>query len=82
MATLEYLASVPLVRRDIVLVRLRDGLWRVTRTAGEVLGYVEKYPVPDGFRYRSKRLSARQRRFLVVGEFWSVDDAIECLRFG
>lgn len=32
-------------------------------------------------RYRAKRLLQRQRGFLPVGEFWSLDDAIDCFRF-
>jgi len=73
-------ASVTLVRRGVALTRLRADLWRVTRPAGEVLGYVESFPTPSGQRYRAKRLIARQRRFIVDGEFWSMADAIECLR--
>ena len=70
------------VRNGINLVRLHDDLWRVTRSDGEVLGYVEGFDEPRGRRYRSKRLIALQRRFLPLGEFWSFDDAVDCLRFG
>ena len=70
------------VRRGISLVQLHDELWRVTRVDGEVLGYVESFLERRGRRYRSKRLMALQKRFLAVGEFWSFDDAVECLRFG
>jgi hypothetical protein len=73
-------ASATLVRRGVVLARLRDNLWRVTRPAGEVLGYVESFPTAAGQRYRAKRLIARQSRFIIDGEFWSMADAIECLR--
>ncbi len=76
--------SAPLirVRRDINLVQLHDDLWRVTRADGDVLGYVESYLEEQGRRFRSKRLIARQRRFVPLGEFWSFDDAVDCLRFG
>lgn len=70
------------VRNGINLVRLHDDLWRVTRSDGEVLGYVEGFDEPRGRRYRSKRLITLQRRFLPLGEFWSFDDAVDCLRFG
>lgn len=70
------------VKRGINLVQLHDDLWRVTRADGDVLGYVEGFDDPRGRRFRSKRLIALQRRFIELGEFWSFDDAVECLRFG
>jgi hypothetical protein len=45
-----------------------------------VLGYLERVRVREGMRYRAKQLFARQRRFVVMGEFWSIDDAVECFR--
>ncbi len=69
-------------RRDIALVQLHDDLWRVTRIDGDVLGYVEGFVEPRGNRFRSKRLIALHKRFVPVGEFWSFDDAVDCLRFG
>jgi hypothetical protein len=71
---------IPLARAGIALVKLRGDLWRMTRPTGEVLGYVERFPTIAGERFRAKRLLARQGRFVVDGEFWSVNDAIECLR--
>jgi hypothetical protein len=71
---------VPLERAGIALVKLRGDLWRMTRATGEVLGYVEQFPTSAGERFRAKRLLTRQGRFVVDGEFWSVNDAIECLR--
>ncbi len=70
------------VRRGINLVQLHDDLWRVTRADGDVLGYVEGFDDPRGRRFRSKRLITLQKRFLALGEFWSFDDAVDCLRFG
>jgi hypothetical protein len=66
----------------INLTQLHSELWRVTRPEGEVLGYIEQFTVRDGQKFRAKRFLARQRRFIVMGEFWSVDDAIECFRIG
>lgn len=68
--------------RGPLVVQLHDALWRITRPDGEVLGYVERFTVRDGARYRAKRFLARQHRFLVDGEFWSMDDAVECFRAG
>lgn len=69
-------------RRGINLVQLHDELWRVTRADGDVLGYVESFSDPRGTRYRSKRLIPLHKRFVELGDFWSFDDAVDCLRFG
>lgn len=69
-------------RRGITLVQLHDELWRVTRSDGDVLGYIESYRDPQGRRFRSKRLIPLHKRFVALGEFWSFDDAVDCLRFG
>ena len=69
-------------RRGINLVQLHGDLWRVTRGDGDVLGYVEGFDEPRGRRFRSKRLIPLQKRFVALGEFWSFDDAVDCLRFG
>ena len=66
----------------ITLIPLHDELWRVTKTSGEVLGYVESFQDPRGRRFRSKRLIAAHRQFRNIGEFWKFDDAVDCLRFG
>lgn len=68
-------------RPQLALVQLHDALWRVTRTDGEVLGYIEQFDVNAGQRYRAKRFIARQRRFIIMGEFWDIDDAIDCFGF-
>ena len=48
---------------------------------GEVLGYVERRTTPAGDRFQAKRMLQRQRRFLPIGDFWTVDDALDCFRF-
>lgn len=65
-------------RPGLSMIQLHDELWRVTRTDGEVVGYVERFAVSEGLRYRAKRFLARQHRFVGVGEFWSIDDAVDC----
>lgn len=76
--------ALPLVARrsaGIGCVQLNNGLWRVTRASGLVLGYVEQLDGhPD--RFAAKRLLASGRGFLTVGEFRSFTDAVDCLRFG
>lgn len=62
----------------ITLVQLHNDLWRVTRPMGDVLGYVEKFAAADGTRFRAKRLLVTERRFIVIGEFWAFDEAVDC----
>jgi hypothetical protein len=66
--------------RGVTAMQLHDALWRITRPDGEVAGYVERFTETRGTRYRAKRLIVRQQRFVSVGEFWSMDDALECFR--
>lgn len=67
-------------RTEPLMVQLNDSLWRVTRPEGDVLGYVERLQVAEGDRFRAKRFLPRQRRFLIDGEFWAMDDAVACFR--
>lgn len=81
MTTLDFVGTLTPIRAGIATIQLHDDLWRVTRPDGEVLGYIERSASPAGHRFQAKRMLQRQRRFLPVGEFWSVDDALECFRF-
>jgi hypothetical protein len=65
---------------SVTTTQLHDDLWRVTRTSGEVLGYVERTTTPAGARFRAKRMMERQRRFLPIGDFWEFSVAMECFR--
>lgn len=72
----------PLDRR--VGVRLDfagPALWRVVDHAGLVIGHVQTLVGDAGVRYRAKRFHARSRAFRALGDFWSPDDAIDCLRY-
>jgi hypothetical protein len=66
--------------RGLDIVPRRGALWRVARTDGLVLGYVERVDDEGGERYRSKRLVARASAFDVIGDFGQPDDAVESLR--
>ncbi|MES2092364.1 MAG: hypothetical protein V4531_00945 [Actinomycetota bacterium] len=81
MPTLAFSGTQTVGRPGLLLVPLHDELWRVTRPTGEVLGYLEKFRVPTGVRFRAKRFLVRQRRFVEMGEFWKMDDAIDCFGF-
>lgn len=69
------------LKRGVASIQLHDDLWRVTRPDGEVLGYVERRTTSAGDRFQAKRMLQRQRRFLPIGDFWTVDDALDCFRF-
>ncbi|HEX4057098.1 MAG TPA: hypothetical protein VHX87_02120 [Galbitalea sp.] len=76
------LVSVPSVTRfGIRLVQLNDDLWRVTRRTGEVLGYIESFADSGAARFRAKRMFSSRRPSMPLGDFWSIDDAIDCFRF-
>ena len=81
MTTLAFTGTQSVTRPGLHLVQLHDELWRVTRPSGDVLGYVEQFRVRAGLRFRAKRFITRQRRFVEMGEFWSMDDAIDCFGF-
>ena len=81
MTTLAFTGTQAVARPRLHLVQLHDELWRVTRPSGDVLGYVEQFRVRAGLRFRAKLFIARQRRFVEMGEFWSMDDAVDCFGF-
>lgn len=80
MTVLDFVGTTTTPRGDTLVIQLHDNLWRVTRSAGDVLGYIERRSTPAGQRFLAKRMLQRQRRFLPIGEFWSVDDAVDCFR--
>ena len=81
MTVLDFTPSTSYTRFGIALVQLHDSLWRVTRNSGEVLGYIDSFGDRGGVRYRAKRMFTAQRPSLPLGEFWSLDDAVDCFRF-
>ncbi|QYH35817.1 DUF2163 domain-containing protein [Salinibacterium sp. M195] len=81
MTTLDFAEATHSIRSGIVTVQLNDDLWRITRPDGEVLGYVQRWQAAAGARFQAKRMLQRQRRFLPLGDFWSIDDALDIFRF-
>ena len=63
------------------LVPAAPSLWRVVDSAGIVIGHLQEAAHPAGVRFRARRLHATSHRFRDLGEFWSADEAVECLRF-
>lgn len=84
MDLLERGAPLPTSRSHagLELVALHGGLTRVLRRGGGVIGYVETVVEPGGTRFRAKRMRPRAAGFVVVGEFWTADEALDGLRFG
>ena len=66
--------------RGLDIVPRRGALWRVARSDGLVLGYVERVDDEGGARYRSKRMRGRAAGFTVIGDFGAADDAVDALR--
>lgn len=68
-------------RRDIRLIAAGPRLWRVLDPHGRVIGHVEVVAHDGDVRYRARRFHVPSRAFRDLGEFWSADDAVECLAF-
>ena len=66
-------------RTGLSLVRVKDDLWRATVADGRILGHIERRDDVDGTTYVAKRLVPAQARFHTLGEFWEIDDAMDCL---
>lgn len=77
------LNSAPMLARGAG-VRLADAapsLWRVLDRSGRVLGHLQAIAVRGGVRFRARRFHPASGTFRDLGDFWSPDDAVDCLRF-
>lgn len=74
-------ASIAVTRQrtGLSLVRVKDDLWRATVPDGRILGHIERRENADGTMFIAKRLVPAQARFHTLGEFWAIDDAMDCL---
>ncbi|RUQ97537.1 hypothetical protein [Labedella endophytica] len=78
-------ASISTVGSPIGRLRIDargDRLWRVSTDSFAVVGRVERIDTAGGEVYLAKRYSSSHARFVDHGRFWSLDDALECLRAG
>jgi hypothetical protein len=66
-------------RTGLNLVRVKDDLWRATVADGRILGHIERRDAADGTVFVAKRLAPQSARFHTLGEFWRIDDAMDCL---
>ncbi|GAA1913251.1 hypothetical protein GCM10009775_02350 [Microbacterium aoyamense] len=66
---------------SVSLARAAASLWRVIDRDGRVIGHLQAIGVGDAMRYRARRFHASIRGFRDLGEFWTADDAVDCLRY-
>lgn len=64
------------------LVPLAPGRWRVVDRRGLIIGHVQLVPEPRGERYRARRYRPSARALTDVGDFWSAEEAVQCLCAG
>lgn len=69
----------PAAFRGVILVPVKESLWRVTDASGAVLGHIERRTDADGERFAARRLIAAVRS-MELGVFWRIDDAADCFR--
>ncbi|MCR2785479.1 MULTISPECIES: hypothetical protein [unclassified Microbacterium] len=77
--------SSPALRSRFGALRLIPAgleLWRVVDDAGRILGHLQRAAEGADVRYRALRYHRGHARLLPIGDFWSADDAVECLRRG
>ena len=66
-------------RTGIELVVVHERLWRVLSRDGRILGHVERVNTASGDTFIAKRFSPVRATFLSLGQFWNIQDAIDCL---
>jgi hypothetical protein len=59
-----------------------ERLWRVSTTGFAVVGRVELLDTAGGDVFLAKRYSPTYARFVDHGRFWTLEDAVACLRTG
>jgi len=67
--------------RSVRLVRAAPALWRIVDRRGLVIGHLQAISRGADVRYSARRFHAPSRAFRELGEFWSADDAVECVVF-
>lgn len=58
------------------VTELGGRFWQV-RVGDEVAGYVDEIEVAGETRYRARRLKYPNGRWVVIGEWWELDSALE-----
>lgn len=80
---IESRSSTPVLspRLRVQLVPAGPALWRVLAPSGRVIGHLQAFAEDGGIRFRARRFHVATHAFRDLGDFWSADDAVECLRF-
>lgn len=63
------------------LASIGESRWRVLDRAGLIIGHIDSFTEARGIRYRALKYHAASRAFRELGAFWSLDDAVDCLRY-
>lgn len=63
------------------LVAAAPALWRIVDRSGHVIGHLQAIGSGRDVRYSARRFHPPSRTFRELGEFWSADDAVDCIRF-
>lgn len=72
--------SSALLRNGVRLLPVGSARWRVVARDGVVAGHLEARGDGAARRFRARRFHAATGAFRDVGEFWSAEEAVECLR--
>jgi hypothetical protein len=80
LTVLNFAGTRSTVRRGLSFVAISPTLARITRVSGEVLGYVEVVGTGHDRAFSARRLISGGRGMLPLGEFWTMDDAVDCFR--
>jgi len=80
--TLQSSSATPHLTRAVNVRLIPAGplLWRVV-DRGRAIGHLQAVREGADLRYQARRFHAPSRAFRDLGEFWSVDDAVECVIF-
>lgn len=75
--------NTPRVAADaaVRLVPAAPALWRVLDRRGIVIGHLQAIAQDGATRFRARRFHRSNGGLRDLGDFWNVEDAIDCLRF-
>ena len=63
------------------LTTIGEGRWRLVDAAGLIVGHIDTYTEARGTRYRALRYHPTARTMREIGAFWSLENAVDCLRY-
>jgi hypothetical protein len=72
--------SLPAGVNGMRLMPVGRELWRVLDPGGRAVGHVRTTGTGRQRRYIAQRFRPAERGFRVIGAFWTLHEAIDCLR--